>query len=31
MIPPLAATTVAILVIVMVPGLYFLYAERTDR
>ncbi len=31
MVPPLAATTVAILVIVMVPGLYFLYAERADR
>jgi predicted MFS family arabinose efflux permease len=31
MIPPLAATTVAILVIVMVPGLYFLYSERSDR
>jgi hypothetical protein len=31
MIPPLAATTVAILVIVMVPGLYFLYSERADR
>jgi len=31
MIPPLAATTLAVLVIVMVPGLYFLYAERADR
>jgi predicted MFS family arabinose efflux permease len=31
MIPPLAATTLAILVIVMVPGLYFLYSERADR
>jgi MFS family permease len=31
MIPPLAATTVAVLVIVMVPGMYFLYAERADR
>ena len=31
MIPPLAATTLAILVIVFVPGLYFLYAERADR
>jgi hypothetical protein len=31
MIPEIAATTVAVLVIVMVPGLYFLYGERTDR
>jgi hypothetical protein len=31
MIPPLAATTIAILVIVFVPGVYFLYAERADR
>jgi len=31
MVPPLAATTLAILAIVMVPGLYFLYAERADR
>jgi hypothetical protein len=31
MIPEVAATTLAILVIVMVPGLYFLYVERADR
>jgi hypothetical protein len=31
MIPPLAATTVAILAIVLVPGAYFLYSERADR
>jgi len=31
MIPEVAATTLAILVIVMVPGLYFLYSERADR
>ena len=31
MIPAFAATTVAVLVIVMVPGVYFLYAERADR
>ena len=31
MIPEVAATTLAVLVIVMVPGLYFLYAERADR
>jgi hypothetical protein len=30
-IPPVAATTLAILVIVMVPGMYFLYSERSDR
>ena len=29
MIPPLAATIVALLVVVTLPGLYFLYAERT--
>lgn len=31
MLPPLAATTLAVLVIVMAPGIYFLYSERTDR
>ena len=31
MLPPLAATTLAILVIVMAPGLYFLYSDRADR
>lgn len=31
MIPPLAATTLAVLVIVIVPGMYFLYSERADR
>jgi len=31
MIPALAATTLAVLILVMVPGLYFLYAERADR
>jgi hypothetical protein len=31
MLPPLAATTLAILVIVMAPGIYFLYSERSDR
>jgi len=31
MLPPLAATTLAILVIVMAPGLYFLYFDRADR
>jgi hypothetical protein len=31
MVPPLAATTLAIFVIVLVPGAYFLYAERADR
>jgi len=25
------ATTLAVLVIVMAPGIYFLYSERTDR
>ena len=30
MLPPLAATTLAILVIVMAPGLFFLYSNRTD-
>ncbi|HEY3518353.1 MAG TPA: hypothetical protein VGL98_14995 [Gammaproteobacteria bacterium] len=31
MLPPLAATTLAIFVIVMAPGLYFLYSDRADR
>ncbi|HJR69079.1 MAG TPA: hypothetical protein VKA43_03490 [Gammaproteobacteria bacterium] len=31
MIPPLAATALAVLVIVMLPGMYFLYTERADR
>ena len=31
MLPPLAATTLAVLVIVMAPGIYFLYSERADR
>ncbi|HEX7236139.1 MAG TPA: hypothetical protein VF405_04195 [Gammaproteobacteria bacterium] len=31
MLPPLAATTLAVLVIVMAPGIYFLYSERTGR
>jgi hypothetical protein len=31
MLPPLAETTLAILVIVMAPGLYFLYSDRADR
>jgi hypothetical protein len=31
MLPPLMATTLAVLVIVMAPGIYFLYSERTDR
>jgi hypothetical protein len=29
--PPLVATMLAILIIVMAPGLYFLYSERADR
>ena len=31
MLPPLVATTLAVLVIVMAPGIYFLYSERADR
>jgi hypothetical protein len=31
MIPEVAATTIAVLVIVIVPGMYFLYSERADR
>lgn len=31
MLPPLAATTLAVFAIVMAPGLYFLYSERADR
>ena len=31
MLPPLAATTLAVLVIVMAPGLYFLYSDRGDH
>jgi len=31
MLPPLIATTLAILVIVMAPGIYFLYSDRADR
>src|SRR5262245_39448774 len=31
MLPPLAATTLAVLVIVMAPGIYALYSDRFDR
>jgi hypothetical protein len=31
MLPPLAATTLAVLVVVMAPGLYFLYSDRAGR
>ena len=31
MLPPLAATTLAVFAIVMAPGLYFLYSDRADR
>jgi predicted MFS family arabinose efflux permease len=31
MVPPLAATALAVVVIVLVPGAYFLYGERAGR